>query len=95
MFPSRDAVVDYLGGYARHKRLNVRLGIRVDRIERDDRRWALETSAGRWTAPQVIVATGGVRIADLFRRQPPCEARARFPGKRSPGSLSRLVPGGF
>jgi cation diffusion facilitator CzcD-associated flavoprotein CzcO len=57
-FPSRDQVVDYLGDYARRNKLDVRLGTTVERIDRDDGRWALETPAGTETAPQVIVATG-------------------------------------
>jgi cation diffusion facilitator CzcD-associated flavoprotein CzcO len=58
LFPSRDQVVDYLSDYARRNELDVRVGIRVERISRDDGGWALETSAGRQTAPQVILATG-------------------------------------
>jgi cation diffusion facilitator CzcD-associated flavoprotein CzcO len=58
MFPSRDEVVSYLEGYARRKRIEVRLGTRLDRIDRGADGWILRTSAGEVLADHVIVAAG-------------------------------------
>ena len=57
-FPSRDDVVDYLDAYAEHHALDVRLGVKVERIDREGERWRLETSTGAMHARQVIVAGG-------------------------------------
>ena len=46
MFPSRDEVVSYLEGYATRNRIDVRLGTRLERIDRHDGGWILRTSAG-------------------------------------------------
>jgi cation diffusion facilitator CzcD-associated flavoprotein CzcO len=58
MFPSRDEVVSYLEGYARRNRIQVRLGTRLDRIDRNGDGWILRTSAGDMLADHVIVAAG-------------------------------------
>jgi putative flavoprotein involved in K+ transport len=58
MFPSRDEVVSYLEGYARRKRIDVRLGTRLERIDRGADRWILRTSTGDVLADHVIVAAG-------------------------------------
>jgi putative flavoprotein involved in K+ transport len=55
---SRDGVVEYLEGYARHHDLTVRIGVEVRRLDRADGRWRLETSVGDLEAPVVVVATG-------------------------------------
>jgi len=55
---ARDDVVSYLEDYARHHRLDVRLGTEVQRIERDGDRWRVQTSSGDLTAPYVVVASG-------------------------------------
>jgi cation diffusion facilitator CzcD-associated flavoprotein CzcO len=58
MFPSRDEVVAYLEGYARRNQIEVRLGTRLERIDRNGEGWVLRTSAGDMLARQVIVAAG-------------------------------------
>ena len=58
LFPSRDELIEYLDRHAHEEGLELRLGTRVERIDRDDGGWALETSAGAVHAPQVVVATG-------------------------------------
>jgi putative flavoprotein involved in K+ transport len=55
---SRDGVVEYLEGYARHHDLPVRTGVEVRRLDRADGGWRLETSVGDLEAPVVVVATG-------------------------------------
>jgi cation diffusion facilitator CzcD-associated flavoprotein CzcO len=58
LFPTRDEFVLYLEEFAEHNELDVRLGTRVDRVDRDHGAWRVRTSAGDLTAAQVIVATG-------------------------------------
>jgi cation diffusion facilitator CzcD-associated flavoprotein CzcO len=58
IFPSRDQVVDYLEGYAARNGVQVRLGTRLERIDRNGDGWLLRTSTGDLLAGQVIVAAG-------------------------------------
>ena len=55
---SRDGVVRYLEGYARHHELDVRTGVEVQRLERSDEGWVLHTPGGTLRASYVVVATG-------------------------------------
>lgn len=55
---SRDGVVRYLEGYARHHGLELELGSAVERVDRDGERWVLRTSRGDIAAEHVVVATG-------------------------------------
>jgi putative flavoprotein involved in K+ transport len=55
---SRDHVVRYLKSYARHHQLDVRLGVEVTRVERDDGRWLLRSPTSDLVARQVVIATG-------------------------------------
>jgi cation diffusion facilitator CzcD-associated flavoprotein CzcO len=57
-FPSRDQLIEHIDRHAGEEGLELRLGTRVGRIERDDRGWVVHTSTGALRAPQVIVATG-------------------------------------
>jgi cation diffusion facilitator CzcD-associated flavoprotein CzcO len=58
MFPSRDQLIEHLERHAGEDGIELKLGTRVERIDRADGGWALETSAGERRAPQVIVAAG-------------------------------------
>ena len=58
IFPSRDEMVAYLRDYAARHAIDVRLGVTVERIERDGDRWSVRTSAGDMRAAQVVVAGG-------------------------------------
>jgi cation diffusion facilitator CzcD-associated flavoprotein CzcO len=58
MFPSRDQLIEHLDHHAHEDGIELQLGTRVDRIERSNGGWSLQTSAGEVRAPQVIVATG-------------------------------------
>jgi putative flavoprotein involved in K+ transport len=53
---ARDDLVAYLGAYAEANGLEIRTGVRVDRIERDGDRWQLRGTD--LEARQVVVATG-------------------------------------
>ncbi len=57
-FPTRDEFVRYLEDYTSHNELDVRLGTRVDRLDRDPDGWLVRSSAGDLAAAHVIVATG-------------------------------------
>jgi deazaflavin-dependent oxidoreductase (nitroreductase family) len=77
MFPSRDQVVSYLEHHAHEGGIELRLGTRVERIDRDGSEWVLRTSAGDIRAPQVIVATG----YDHTPLSPGWPGRERFAGR--------------
>jgi putative flavoprotein involved in K+ transport len=55
---SRDDLLEYLHDYAAAEGLEVRTGVRVERIEPDGDGWRLETGAGPLRAAVAIVATG-------------------------------------
>ena len=57
-FPSRDQVVEYVDRHAHEDGIELRLGTRVERLDRDHGGWTVRTSAGDIRAPQVVVATG-------------------------------------
>jgi len=77
LFPSRDEFVAYLERYVEWQGIDVRLGTRVRRIERDDGAWRLRTSAGDMRAEQVIVATGYAHEPFI----PAWAGRDRFQGR--------------
>jgi putative flavoprotein involved in K+ transport len=76
-WPSRDAVLEYLDGYARHHGLDVRTGVDAARVDRADDGWRIETSQGAIEAGHVVVATGynAVPVA------PDWPGRDRFAGE--------------
>jgi cation diffusion facilitator CzcD-associated flavoprotein CzcO len=45
-FPSRDKWIQYLEDYAAHQRLDVRFGTEIERIDRLDGGWQIQTGAG-------------------------------------------------
>jgi putative flavoprotein involved in K+ transport len=55
---SRDHVIEYLEEYARHHRLDVRLGVAVKGLTQDGADWVVQTSGGPLRASAVVVATG-------------------------------------
>ena len=58
IFPTRDQVVDYLEAYARDRELDIHYRTRVERIDRTENGWLLQTSRGEVTADNVVVAAG-------------------------------------
>jgi cation diffusion facilitator CzcD-associated flavoprotein CzcO len=58
IFPTRDQLIDHLELHAREDGLDVQLGTSVDRIEPENGRWVIRTSAGEIRAAQVVIATG-------------------------------------
>ncbi|HET8758461.1 MAG TPA: NAD(P)/FAD-dependent oxidoreductase [Solirubrobacteraceae bacterium] len=77
MFPTRDEFVAYLGEFAARRRLDVRTGVDVMRLDRRGDRWHVATSAGEVGAAHVIVATGYAREPRL----PPWWAPDRYRGR--------------
>lgn len=57
-FPTKDAMADFLEEYARHFELPVRTSVRVARLSRDGAGFRADTTAGTYTAGNVIVAMG-------------------------------------
>jgi putative flavoprotein involved in K+ transport len=76
-WPSRDAIVEYLEEYARRHELELRFGIEVERLERQNGSWTLRTSDGELRAPQVVIATGH----DTHPLIPDWPGRDDFPGE--------------
>jgi putative flavoprotein involved in K+ transport len=60
-FPTKDQTAAYLEAYADRFRLPVRLGRRVDSLARHDGGYLLRAGQERYTAKQVVVATGPYR----------------------------------
>ena len=61
-WPTREAFTSYLEDVVERKRLDVRLGVEVERIDRGDGHWTLLTSSGSLRARFVVVATGYDRV---------------------------------
>lgn len=76
-YPTRDRWIEFLERYAAGNRIAVRHGVRVDHIDRGDRGWRVETSAGPYEAPVVVVATGWDREPHI----PPWPGRDGFRGE--------------
>ncbi|MBO0905980.1 MSMEG_0569 family flavin-dependent oxidoreductase [Jiella sonneratiae] len=58
-FMVKDEIVDYLEGFAASFAPPLRENVAVTRIARAGSGYRIETSAGVWTADQVVIATGG------------------------------------
>jgi putative flavoprotein involved in K+ transport len=77
LFPTRDEFVRYLDDYAERNQLDVRLGTRVERLDRDRGGWLVRTSAGELAAAQVVVATGYEHTPHI----PDWPGRGRYRGR--------------
>lgn len=65
-FPGKDQVADYLEQYAAHHGLPVRLGTRVERLDRDEQGYRVTTDHGVYRCRNVVVCTGTFgRTADV------------------------------
>jgi cation diffusion facilitator CzcD-associated flavoprotein CzcO len=76
LFPSRDEVISYLKDYVQRHALDIRVRTCVERIDRRDGGWQLQTSAGPVAARHVIVATGHDHTPHI----PPWPGRERYAG---------------
>jgi putative flavoprotein involved in K+ transport len=55
-FPTKDEMADYLEAYARHFKLPVRLGVRVERLSRVGTKFLIVAGASRIQADHVVIA---------------------------------------
>jgi putative flavoprotein involved in K+ transport len=60
-FPTKDEMADYLEAYAARFELDVRTGIKVDRLSKRNGSYLITSGSGTFTADNVIVATGAHR----------------------------------
>jgi putative flavoprotein involved in K+ transport len=60
-FPTKDETADYLESYARYFGLPVRLGVKVDSLQRDSQSYKLSAGEDNFYAQNVIIATGSFR----------------------------------
>jgi putative flavoprotein involved in K+ transport len=81
---SRDGVIAYLERYVRHHGIEVRTGVTVERLDRDEDadEWVLATSEGELRAWAVVVATGYNRLPVM----PDWPGRDSFAGELVHGS---------
>ena len=68
-FPTKDEMADYLESYARHFKLPVRSGVRVQRVFKRGERFVVVTGTQEFHAAQVVVA--------MAKYQRPQNARIR------------------
>ena len=73
-FPTKDQMADYLENYARHFKLPVRTGVRVNRVSKRGGKFLVETDVGEIEADQVVIA-----MADFQKRRVPDFARELDP----------------
>ncbi|MCF4166135.1 MSMEG_0569 family flavin-dependent oxidoreductase [Zavarzinia compransoris] len=67
-FMKKDEVLDYIDAYVERTRPPLRTGVTVDALRRrDGAGFELETSAGTFTADQVVIAVGGYHIPSIPR----------------------------
>jgi putative flavoprotein involved in K+ transport len=75
-WPPRERVCDYLRDYAERHELDVRRGVEVQRVDRADGGWLVDTTAGPFQARHVVVATG----YNALPRFPDWPGQEGFPG---------------
>ena len=76
-WPSRDQLVAYYEAYARDHGLDVRAGVRVERVDREGDGWIVRSPGGAFAARSVVVATG----KDNVPRVPEWPGREGFAGR--------------
>lgn len=81
-YPTKDEMADYLEAYADHHELPVRLGTRVEHLDRDGDTFLVTAGGEQLLARSVVVATG------LSPRDPP------FAGQLDP-TIRQLRPGQY
>jgi putative flavoprotein involved in K+ transport len=64
-FPTKDEMADYLEAYAARFELDVRTGIKVERLSKENGRFLITTASGSFGADNVVVATGAERTPRL------------------------------
>jgi NADPH-dependent 2,4-dienoyl-CoA reductase/sulfur reductase-like enzyme len=85
VFPTRDDVVAHLEHHTDDDRIDLRLGTSVQRIDRRDAGWCVQTTAGAIHATHVVVATGYERVPSI----PDWPGRHSFTGELMHSSAYR------
>lgn len=89
-FVTKDAMADYLEGYARRFALPVRTGVRVDRLSRDGDRFTVSGGGQRFEAENVIVAMADYqkpKVPAFAAELDPAIAQMHSSEYRNPGQL--------
>jgi putative flavoprotein involved in K+ transport len=90
-FPTKDEMADYLEAYAARFELDVRTGIKVDRLSKEeDGRFVITAGPESFEADNVIVATGSHRrphVPDFARELDPRIVQLHSSEYMSPGQL--------
>jgi len=61
--PTKDETADYLEEYARRFQVPVRLGTKVDALDRNGERYVVTAGGSRFEAEQIVIATGPYQTA--------------------------------
>lgn len=87
-YPTKDDMADYLEAYAAHHRLPVRLGTRVERLDRDGGTFLVSAGGEQLQARSVVVATGlSPRVPPFAGQLDPAVRQLRAGQYRNPGQL--------
>lgn len=64
-YPTKDEMADYMEAYAARFELDVRTGVRIDRLSKQNGRFVISAGSETFEADNVIVATGAHRVPRL------------------------------
>lgn len=90
VFPTKDAMGDYLEAYARHFDLPIENDVRVDRLAREGEHFVVTSGDRRWTAQHVVVAMGTnqrPKVPAFGARLDPSVTTLHSSEYRNPGQL--------
>jgi putative flavoprotein involved in K+ transport len=89
-FPTKDEMADYLEAYAARFELDVRTGIKVERLSKENGRFVITAGSESFEADNVIVATGSHRrphVPDFARELDPRIVQLHSSEYMSPAQL--------
>ncbi len=64
-FPTKDEMADYMEAYVARFELDVRTGVKIDRVSKQDGRFVIDADSDSFAADNVVVATGSHRVPRL------------------------------
>ena len=64
-FPTKDEMADYMEAYVSRFEIDVRTGVKIDRLSKQDGHFVISAGSDRFEADNVIVATGSHRVPRL------------------------------
>jgi putative flavoprotein involved in K+ transport len=87
-YPTKDGMADYLEAYAAHHELPVRLGTRVEHLDRQGGHFVVSANGERLEARQVVVATSlSPRVPRFADQLDPATRQLQASHYRNPGQL--------